>query len=106
MRLLILLILLILLNSCGQTPQEYYENQKSTELNGLIIETKINKGGYSLLIAEKSDTTYIWNTFVVNAHNLIAVGDSIYKKKNELTYKMTREDSIFFLDASQAFFDD
>lgn len=105
MKLLILLVSFFLIHSCGQTPKETYEILKSKELNGLVIGTKRNKSGYSLLITQNQDTIYVRSTFVINAHNQISVGDSIRKKKGEMTYTILRKDSVFVLDASEAYFE-
>ncbi|MFD2562640.1 hypothetical protein [Aquimarina rubra] len=101
---LFLIIILIISNSCSQTPKESYEKLKSIKIQGLIIDTKTGKGGYSLLVAEQKDTFQIWNTFVQNAHISFFVGDSIFKSKGEMIYKVKRNDSSYTFDASGAIF--
>ncbi|AXT51719.1 hypothetical protein D1818_13030 [Aquimarina sp. BL5] len=100
----ILLLTLIICNSCSQTPKENYEKLKAIKIQGLIIATKTGKGGYSLLVTERKDTFQIWNTFVQNAHISFFVGDSIFKHKGEMIYKVKRNDSSHTFDASGAIF--
>lgn len=100
-RLIITVIFLfsIFFYSCFQTGKEFSKEFRKElnlkEIQGLIIDSKIDKGGFSFLITQNIDTTIIYSTGVVNPHTKFFVGDSIFKPKNQMIFTIKRKDSIF-----------